>query len=395
MDERERQVEVDASGTDPEPCRPTEGCVDPAAAGAVNALGHRLLTHSREGNVAFSPASISWAMALAYAGASGRTASEIAEELRYPDDKPVVSLGVLTGALQRRSRRLSGATDIEVGMFEEFWLQAGLEVGQPYLDMRTQFFHPAPRRANFRGTPEEARSRLNRPVAKLTHGRIPEVVPASAVSRGMQLVLVHALYLRAPWEMPFPEQRTRNAAFETPEGSRQVPTMRLTHEFRMARGAHFRALELPYAGGDLAALVILPDEGERRTVEQTLDAETFAATVDALGETDVEVQLPRFEIRQRLDVRERLRKLGVRRVFEPSAELDVIHPDVSVDAARTEAVARIDEQGLEAGTAAAAENTDVSAADVDFIVDRPFLFYVYDRSTGTQLVVARVSAPSE
>ncbi len=396
-DEREQAAGGDEAETSDEGDA-GEGEGDAAeAARAVNVFGHALLTGAEEGNYAASPTSIATAMAMVYAGAGGETASEIAAALRYPDDGAAASLGRLGGRLAERSREGGdGRPPLELSLVDDLWLQAGFELGDAYLEQLDRQFGAAPREVDFRADPDDARSRINEYVAEQTREKIPELLPGAAVTEDTRTVLTNALYLNAPWKTPFPEDATREQPFATPDGDEQVPTMRLETQVGLAEGDEFRAVSLPYAAGELAALVVLPDEGQREAVEEAFDAETFATTVESLERTHVDVKLPKFEVRRKVDVREKLGEMGVERAFDPEADFEAIHEDLFVQAVRHEAYVAVDEKGTEAAAATAAGMgvTSMPPETVEFFVDRPFLFYVYDEPTGAILFATRIVDPA-
>ncbi len=367
-----------------------------SAADAINGFGHALLEGADEGNTAFSATSISTVMGMAYAGAGGETANEIAEAMQYPDKGAVASLGALGDTLAERAGEVSEERTVELSLVDDIWLQPGFEVGDEYLERLETHFGAQPRETDFRSNPEKARSTINDYVAEQTHDKIPELLPKSAVSQDTRTVLTNALYFKAPWETPFEKEGTEKEPFETSEGDKQVPTMSQEAHFRLYEGDNFRAVELPYAGGELAALVVLPDEGEREAVEETMDAEQFTSIVDGLERTYVDLKLPKFEVRQKLDVADRLQKMGVEQAFDASADFDAIHPKVFLEAVVHEAYVAVDEQGTEAAAATAASMavTSMPPETTQFHVDRPFLFYVYDKPTGTALFTTRIVDPS-
>lgn len=386
---------VEAESSESSEDEPSDAATE-SAAGAINGFGHALLDGADEGNAAFSPTSISTVMGMAYAGAGGETATEIREAMKYPDEGAVASLGSLGDALADRAGKVSEERTVELSLVDDIWLQPGFEVGDGYLATLEADFGAEPRESDFRSDPEEARSTINDYVAEKTRDKIPELLPKSAVSQNTRTVLTNALYFTAPWDSPFEKDATEKEPFETPSGDKEVPTMSQESHFGLYEGDNFRAVELPYAGGELAALVVLPDEGKRADVEEAMDADKFASIADGLERTYVDLKLPKFEVRQKLDVAERLREMGVEQAFDPSADFDAIHPKVFLDAVVHEAYVAVDEQGTEAvaATAAAMAVTSMPPEPTQFHVDRPFLFYVYDKPTGTALFTTRVVDPS-
>jgi len=140
------------------------------------------------------------------------------------------------------------------------------------------------------------------------------------VTNETRLVLVNALYFLGRWQRPFEASATRPAPFHlTPALARDVPTMHQTGSFRyLARGG-LKALELPYEGGGLALLVVLPDAVDGLpAVEGSLDAGALDALVAGLAPARVHVAVPRFEVNPAapLSLADTLAALGLAVAFD-------------------------------------------------------------------------------
>jgi serpin B len=161
---------------------------------------------------------------------------------------------------------------------------------------------------------------------------------------------------------------------------------------RGAEGEGWRAAELPYAGGEVAMVVVVPDD--LTSFEATFDGETFATIVDALTEGDVAVRMPRFSARSRFSLRETLQRMGMVRAFG-DADLSRLSPadGLYVSDVVHEGFVKVDEEGTEAA-AATAVIVDRVSIPFEVALVRPFLFFVRDVETGAVLFVGRVVDPS-
>ena len=386
----EREEQDESGSAKAETASPGEG------AEAINTFGHAMLGRAGEGNVAFSPTSISTVMGMLYAGAGGDTAKQIADAFAFTEGV-VPSLGALTSALKTRNKEITEEEEVRFNLVNDIWLQKGFQVQKGYLDEIDRYFQATPRQLEFKKSPEDARSKINDYISKQTHKKIPELVPQSAIRRDTRTVLTNAVYMKASWATPFPEDATKEETFHAPDGDVETPTMHLEEHNRTATGEGFRALELPYIGADLAALVILPDKGKMADVQERMTAEAFTETIDSLERKYIDVALPKFEVREKFDLAKRLKAMGVKAAFAGDADFDDIHPDLFLDAVVHEAYVKIDEKGTEAAAATAASMriTGMPPEPAEFHVDRPFLFYIYDRSTKTMLFVTRITDPTK
>jgi serpin B len=173
--------------------------------------------------------------------------------------------------------------------------------------------------------------------------------------------------------------------------------MRLADTLPYAAGDGWRAVELPYVGGKLAMLVIVPDD--LAAYEADLDDAALAALVDGLGTAHVTLTMPRFGIESRLELADLLGAMGMPTAFDPeTADFSGITREEQLYIARVihQANIDVDEKGTEAAAATAVvlRTTGMPADPVELTVDRPFLFALRDTETGAIVFLGRVADPS-
>ncbi|MFC7594165.1 serpin family protein [Terrabacter sp. GCM10028922] len=280
--------------------------------------------------------------------------------------------------------------------------QQGVAWERDFLDLLAREYGAGLRTVDYQDAPEKARAVINAWVADRTHDRIPELIPAGVLDTLTRLVLVDALYLKAPWEHPFEKSSTSSMPFHRSDGSTiKVDTMQQPLlATAMTRGKGWRAAQLPYAGRSVAMTLVLPDPGRLRQVEQQVTSGGLAE-VPAVGrDVILDVRLPRWTFRSQSALNDALQQLGMRTAFDPEAadfrpmtEEDL---DLYVSAVLHEGFVAVDEDGTEAAAATAVVISSTSAPVTEpFHVDRPFLFLVHDLKHGTPLFLGRVDDPSE
>lgn len=393
---------------------------------AINAVGLELfrgLAAARPAeNLVVSPYSIESALALAYAGADGTTRTELARALHFPaDDAPLqAGFAALRTALEQAaadSRPLAEArtkagrpTDpVEWSAANRLFGQTGYAFRQPFLTLMRDGFAAPFEAMNFRANPEPPRLAINAWVEEQTRRRIVDLIPAGGLTEDTRLVLVNALYLKAPWETPFDPAGTVPRPFRTGGGaSRAVPAMQRTGAMGYARDGGATVVTLDYLGNGLQFVVVLPDEGT--TVDALAARLTPAhfARWARLRETDrreVDLQLPKFTVRGgTIRLGPALRALGVRQAFdEPrgSANFERIAPRLpdeylAMAEVYHQTFVALDERGTEAAAATAVVIvgvTSVPAPPIEVRVDRPFLFLIQHRASGAGLFLGRVTDP--
>jgi serpin B len=254
---------------------------------------------------------------------------------------------------------------------------------------------------DFEQAAEEARVAINAWAAEQTNDRITDLIPPGAIDDLTRLVLVNAVYLDATWARPFDPEATADAPFALLDGSEvTVATM---HAYQLAAsygaGDGWQAIDLPYTGDELSMLVVVPDAGRFAEIEALVSAGLIDEVRAGLSPSTVDLSLPKFEMRNQLSLVAALRALGIEAAFDPeTADFSGISTEeqLYVSDVIHEAFIALDEAGTEAA-AATAVIIGTTSAPIDVIaldIDRPFLFFLQDRTTGAILFLGRVVNPA-
>ena len=224
------------------------------AARSLNALGSDLyaaLVEGNDENLVFSPASILLALAMARAGAAGTTASEMDAVLHIDDPEAIHhALNGLTRALEARSGTIEvngEPAELELSIANAVWGQATLTWQDAFLDLLAREYGAGVRLADFVADPEAARVAVNDWVAEETRDRIPELIAAGMVDELTRMILVNAIYLKAPWAIPFEPDATwrRRSRCSTDRPSRCRSWREATTSMAYARARAGRRSSFP------------------------------------------------------------------------------------------------------------------------------------------------------
>ncbi len=409
-DKKPKSADPPVTPASPEPPMPKPP-VTPSAAGvaplaaASNQLGFDLWSRVRSapGNLALSPASISTALAMTWGGAKGETSAEMKRVLRLDvdPDAAMAGWGKLTAALQDRARAL------ELRIANRLFAEQSSKLEAAYLDKTRAAYGAALEPLDFAKAPEPARAHINRWVADRTEQRIKDLLPPRSIDPDTRLVLINAIYFLADWRDPFQKHSTTEQPFTIAPGkTTPAKLMRRRGSYRLAKAGGASVLELPYAGGDAAMLVVLPDQAlGLAAVEQALDAAKLTAWTQALADEQVDVWLPRFLIdpAEAMELSKPLQALGMTQAFDRvRADFTAIaNPPSPADrlylgAVFHKAFVKVDEQGTEAAAATAVVMPRVASMPppaIEFKADHPFLFFIVDRASGLVLFMGRVADP--
>ena len=375
-------------------------------AGEDPALGAALLAVLGEGsdaNLAVSPLSIRLALAMAYAGAEGDTAAQMAEVLGYnlPGDRLHAAFNALGRAVEDRTGTFPGdggeEHSIEISISNALWGQAGFPVEQEFLDTLALNYGAGLRVLDFAAV-EQARQTINAWVAGETNERIPELLAPGVITAETLLVLTNTVYLLADWAFPFDSAATADGDFTRLDGTTAtVPLMHQLLSADYASGDGWQAVDLPYVGSEVSMLLVVPDEGCYEEVVAGA-ASLFGEVRGELAPADVEVTLPRFEFRTQASLPRTLRSLGMVDAFDGGrADFSGISSagGLCISDVVHEVFVSVNEAGTEAAAATAVVmGRGLPPIPVELSADRPFLFWLYDRPTGSVLFMGRVLDPS-
>ncbi len=356
-----------------------------------------------EGNVFYSPYSIAIALAMTYAGAEGETDAQMADTLRITLAEPTVhaAFNALDQAITQRGAEVGEemGTGFELNVANAIWGQEGYPFRAEYLDVLAQHYGTGLRTLDFSASPEAAREAINEWVKQETEGKIEELIPEGGLNELARLVLTNAIYFKAAWKHQFTEELTVEMPFTTLEGEEiPVPMMKQTLQIRYAEGETYQAIELPYVGSLMSMVIVMPNEGDFETFEDSLDAERMDGVLDTLEGQNVALTMPKFEYETRYQMVEILTEMGMPAAFSPQ-EADFSGIDGSMElfiqSVIHKAYVSVDEKGTEAAAATGVTVgiTSAPAEPVQVEIDHPFIFIIRDIESGTILFAGRVLNP--
>jgi serpin B len=357
-----------------------------------------------DGNLFYSPHSMSLALAMTHAGARGETERQMADTLHFvlSQEQLHPTLNALDLELSSRGEGAKGkdGEGFRLNIVNALWGQEGYEFLGPFLDVLAEDYGAGLRPLDFASSLEESRLAINDWVSDQTEARIEDLIPQGVLSPATVLVLTNAIYFNAAWHHPFEESVTRDGPFHLLDGETiTVPMMRQTEGFGYVEGDGYQAVELPYDGRELSMVVLLPQEGRFEAFEGTLDYQRVADIIDALGHQQVALTMPRFTYESKFMMKKTLSGMGMLDAFLPGvADLSGINGGRSlfIDEVIHQAFVEVDEAGTEAAaaTAVVVAESAAPAEPKEVTIDRPFIFLIRDIDTGAILFVGRVMDPS-
>jgi serine protease inhibitor len=352
--------------------------------GASNAFGfellHRMAQADPEGSVVISPLSASMALGMTLNGADGAT---------FEDMRATLGFGALAEEEINASYRslidllLGLDSTVSTSLANSIWYRPDYTLVGDFSARMTDTFDAA-----IRPFPAVAPAdSINRWVQEATGGRIEEIAP-DPLPGNVVAYLINAVHFLAGWTRPFDPDDTHEAPFFQRDGT-TAPVQMMFRDDTMSVHvtSEYAAVELPYGREAYAMTVVVP-QGER-TVHDLLaglDEAAWAELVAGFGTQRAALWLPRFELEWEADLGDALRPMGMGVAFQAGAA-DFSRMFVGggpwIDQVLQKTYIRVDEEGTEAAAVTAVIMTD--SAPPSIRADRPFLFVIRERLSGTVL----------
>jgi serpin B len=305
--------------------------------------------------------------------------------------------------------RNSAGDEVDRQLFQlhianSLWGQDGYTFQPAFLDLLAQQYGAGMRLVDYRHHPNGARREINAWVSRETQKHIQDLIPSGALDELARLTLVNAIYFKADWRQPFDLTKTDNLPFYLLDGG-IVQARGMKYEkppqLPYLAGNGFQAVSLPYQGDRVAMLVIVPDAGQFTNFEADLGGDQVLSIQKALEPTTVNLVFPKFEFSSDYELAKTLEQLGMSLAFVPE-QADFSGMDgtrnLYIQQVFHKAFVAVDEEGTEAAAATGSVFRDIIGrlpGKVELIVNRPFLFFIYDQLTGTLLFAGRVVDPEK
>jgi len=360
---------------------------------------YQALKEEDEGNLFYSPYSISLALAMTYAGARGETAQQMAGTLQFllEQERLHPAFNWLDAELASRGEGAAGkdGEGFRLNIVNAIWGQKDYEFLSDFLDVLAENYGAGLRILDFINETEASRLAINQWVSDQTEGRIEDLIPQGAIDALTRLVLTNAIYFNAAWAYPFDGNSTADGPFYLLDGEQViVPMMRQTEVFNYTEGEGYQGIELLYDGGELSMVILLPEAGNFESFEKGLQAQQVDTIISGLQPIQVGLTMPKFEFDSEFSLKDTLPEMGMPIAFSGAADFSGMtgNPELFISDVVHKSFVAVDEAGTEAA-AATAVIMRLTAVPKQVTIDRPFIFLIRDIETGAILFVGRVMNP--
>jgi len=362
-----------------------------------------------QGNFFFSPYSAESALAMAWAGAAGRTASQMASALHLPDEGHV-NAGFEALMTKFKSDEQEAGDEVrgqamngipyQLFVANSMWCQQGFPFHDAFLKIGQHQYGASLQRVDFQRAPDAAAWRINDWVAKQTHGKIENIISGRVIDPTTRLVLADAIYFRARWRVQFEKSRTHDAPFHLDfKHAFFVPTMNVETELGYYEAEQLRVLEIPYFSRRISMIILLPTTADGLSnLDSSLNDVQMNQWLAQMQPRQVNLFLPRFKFATEIRLDDTLRAMGMTDAFSSKADFSrIADAPLFISAVLQKAFVDVNEEGTEATAAtivaSAAGALPQPPPPVLMKVDHPFIFLLRHNETGAILFIGRVSKP--
>lgn len=358
-----------------------------------------------DGNIIYSPLSLSLALGMTSLGAEGGTEEAMLKTLKLtvPEEQIDPGFSALLNALEASQVVENPDHDgntFQLNIANAIWAQSGSDINQKFLDRIARYFGSGIHQVDFRQSPEVARDLINDWVEEETHQKIKDLIAKGAITDVTRIVLANAIYFNGSWLYTFPESHTSEMPFHLPDNTEvAVDMMQLKGKhLGYTAGEGYQVVTLPYLGTDFSMTLFVPEPGRFSRFEAGFSAIRLEELLNARQSTLVDLWLPKFDFETTLDAKAPLVAMGMGEAFGREADFSGLSnsDDLMITDVLQKATITVDENGTEAAAATAVIVGLKSAMPMEGVqlkIDRPFLFIIQHEPTGAILFMGRVIEP--
>lgn len=369
--------------------------IDSANTFALGLFSSTLDDVKGSGNVLISPFSVSTALSMTLNGAAGQTFQDMRRTLGF-GDKTILQIN--DTYLKLMSEMVTVDSRVVLEIANSVWVEKQFQPKESFINALMEFYDAGARTID--KTDPSAVKMVNDWIARETHDKIKDML--DKLNPDMVMLLINAIYFNGKWKYTFEKSDTKDETFyvngSNPE---QVPMMHINTDLNAARIDNVTIAEIPYGQGNFSMIVVLPEEGTgTEGIAGALTQSVWQNWMTTLesNEHNVSLAMPRFKYEYKRNLNDDLKNMGMGIAFTDLADFSNIS-DLTLMISRVlhQSFIENNEEGTEAAAATVVEITLTSINPEPMIfnvtLNRPFLYFIKEYSTGTILFAGRVDDP--
>jgi serine protease inhibitor len=370
---------------------------------AANSFGFGLFKHllgkEKDRNLFVSPVSVSMALAMTFNGAEGETKNAMEKTLHLSG----MTLREVNDAYRDLRTVLANPDKgVRLDIANSLWARQGVDFKREFLGRNEDYFGARVTTLDF--SKPESPDAINTWVGEATNEKISKIV--EKIPPDIVLYLINAVYFKGSWKDPFDAKQTVPREFTTFDGKKvETSLMHDYGEYEYMKAEKFASVRIPYGTGRLTMVVLLPNPGVPvGDVAKQLDAKTWDGWMGKFRKIEGRVGLPKFKSETSLQLKEALSALGMEEAFDTSKAnftgMASVEPErLFLSSVGHKTFVEVNEEGTEAAAvtdvAVGVTSAPVQKETFELIANRPFLYAIVDKQTGSILFLGAFGRPAE
>ena len=342
-------------------------------------------------NVFISPLSLHIALGMILNGANGQTAQEIQKTLNLDAQTLAEANTTYQNLMENLPTVDPGVT---VTLANSVWNRNTFPVETSFQDILKTTFKADVSAENF-DDPATV-GKINAWASQKTNGKIPKVI--DQIQGNDVMFLLNALYFKGDWKTQFDPSKTIDSPFNLASGgTTNVKMMRVNATFRQALRSTYAAIELPYGSDKYAMTVLLPSQNTTAdALISSLNSTDWTQLQKDMTAAEIDFGLPKFTLSYEIRLNNALSALGMPTAFTDHADFTKINAKggLTLSFVKQNTFVAVDEKGTEAA-AVTTGGVSTTAARVPTLCDRPFVFVIHEKTSGTVLFVGKIADPTK
>lgn len=357
-------------------------------------LLNRMIEEHPDENLMLSPLSLSEVLVMVANGAAGNTREEILNTLGFAENS-MEEVNAYYRTLH--SGLLKADPRVNLSLANSVWIEDDFAAKQSYTETLNANYDAEVKVLPF---DKNMVDKVNDWCARKTNGTIPKFLEEEPNS---QLLLLNALYFKGGWKEKFKKEKTLERTFYKPISNKRVDFMRGSFDALCysSDDEPFKVLRLPYGNDAFSMIIALPDEGlDVDEFAKSITGDEWQRWIDGMEEYEyVKVELPKFKMEFDFEdeLKDVLQVMGIKEAFAATSDFSGISDDnrLYVGGVKQKTFIEVNEDGTTAAAVSGIKGTTSPGFSkyLEFIVNRPFIYAIQERSSGAILFVGKVAEP--
>jgi serpin B len=350
---------------------------------------------SKSENIIFSPASISSAFAMTYAGSNNNTFNEISEVFYFEKN-----LKVFNSDYYNLINLKSNSKSVSLNNANSIWFEKDLKLNSEYLSTNKQYYNSSSNFADFKNNSEKSRLQINSWVEKNTNGKIKDLLSSSSIDNSTKLVLVNALYFKGDWKTKFKKENNTTGDFQVSKRSKLNTTfMNSKINSWYYEDKYAQIIEIPYSDRSTSLMIIIPKSFRKiKKLNKKFNYGYYQTYISNKQKKKIDLLIPKFKVLSEYNLVKNLKKLGIKDAFAGNADFSGIcsNEHLFISDAIHKAIIEIDENGTEAAAATAVvmRKTSILLDSVKVTIDKPFIYILRNNENNCIYFMGKVFNPN-